>query len=99
MSAVLAALFGRLDAADGVVGDDFGPIVECDRAGLAGGGHLIGLHAAVCYVFDAFIDRIEAGLAKCDWDFCTVTDSGPVVSMYRDAGHGRRVLESVARVG
>ena len=28
-----------------------------------------------------------------------VTFSGPVVSMYGDAGHGRRVFESVARVG
>ncbi len=31
--------------------------------------------------------------------FCTVTDTGPIVSMYRDAGHGRRVFEGVARVG
>ena len=31
--------------------------------------------------------------------FCTVTDSGPVQVLYRDAGHGRRVFESVARVG
>jgi hypothetical protein len=29
--------------------------------------------------------------------FCTVTDAGPVVSMYRDAGHGRRVFESMKR--
>ncbi len=31
--------------------------------------------------------------------YCAVTDQGPVVSMYRDAGHGRRVLEGVPRVG
>ena len=31
--------------------------------------------------------------------FCTLTDSGPVQVLYRDAGHGRRVFESVARVG
>ncbi len=31
--------------------------------------------------------------------FCTVTDSGPVQALYRDAGHGRRVFESVARSG
>ena len=31
--------------------------------------------------------------------FCTVTDTGPVQAMYRDAGRGRRVFESVARVG
>ena len=31
--------------------------------------------------------------------FCTVTDSGPVVSMYSDAGRWRRVFEGVARVG
>ncbi len=31
--------------------------------------------------------------------FCTLTDTGPVQVLYRDAGHGRRVFESVARVG
>ena len=31
--------------------------------------------------------------------FCTVTDTGPVQVLYRDAGHGRPVFESVARVG
>ncbi len=31
--------------------------------------------------------------------FCMVTSSGPVQAMYRDAGHGRRVFESMARVG
>jgi hypothetical protein len=31
--------------------------------------------------------------------FCTVTDTGPVQVLYRDAGDGRRVFESVARVG
>ena len=31
--------------------------------------------------------------------FCTVTDTGPVQVLYRDAGHGRRVFESLARVG
>ncbi len=31
--------------------------------------------------------------------FCTVTDTGPVQVLYRDGGDGRRVFESVARVG
>ena len=31
--------------------------------------------------------------------FCTLTDTGPVQALYRDAGHGRRVFERVARVG
>ena len=31
--------------------------------------------------------------------FCTLTDTGPVQVLYRDAGHGRRVFESAARVG
>ncbi len=31
--------------------------------------------------------------------FCTVTASGPVQAMYRDAGDGWGVFESVARVG
>ncbi len=31
--------------------------------------------------------------------FCTLTDTGPVQCLYADAGHGRRVFESVARVG
>ena len=30
--------------------------------------------------------------------FCTLTDTGPVQVLYRDAGHGRRVFESVARL-
>ncbi len=30
---------------------------------------------------------------------CTVTDTGPVQVLYEDAGHGRRVFESAARVG
>ena len=31
--------------------------------------------------------------------FCTVPDTGPVQVLYSDAGDGRRVFESVARVG
>ncbi len=31
--------------------------------------------------------------------FCTVTDSGPAQAIYRDAGDGRRVFESVVRLG
>ena len=31
--------------------------------------------------------------------FCTLTDTGPVQVLYRDAGGWRRVFESVARVG
>ena len=30
--------------------------------------------------------------------FCTLTDTGPVQVLYRDAGHGRRVFESADRV-
>ena len=31
--------------------------------------------------------------------FCTVTDTGPVQVLYSDGGDGRRVFESVTRVG
>ncbi len=31
--------------------------------------------------------------------FCTVTDTGPVQALYRDAGDVLRVFETVARVG
>ena len=31
--------------------------------------------------------------------FCTVTDTGPVQALYRNAGHGRRVFEGAMRVG
>ena len=31
--------------------------------------------------------------------FCTLTDTGPVQVLYRDAGHGWRVFESAERAG
>ncbi len=31
--------------------------------------------------------------------FCTLTDSGPVQTLYSDGGDGRRIFESAERVG